>query len=184
MRKVLTGSLVFAGTVLAHPGHLHTGENPFFSGFLHPLLGADHLTVAVAVGLWGAYALGRKAFLPVFAFLISVLMGSFFGTAGIVFPFAELGAVLSVIAMGTLLLRGEVALRWVLPVLVLSGLVHGNLHGIEMPNTLSPYLYMVGFMGSTSILHLLGMLAGSFAKEHLTRLAGAFMLALGMFMIW
>ena len=184
MRKVLLGTLGFAGVVLAHPGHLHAGGNAFSSGFLHPMLGIDHLAVAVAVGLWGAYALGGRAFLPVLTFLSSMFLGSLLGIWGIGFPLAELGVALSVIAMGTLLLKGEVALRWVLPVIALSGLVHGNLHGLEMPGTLSPFAYMMGFLSSTSLLHLSGMLAGSLIRERLTKLAGALMLALGVFLVW
>ena len=184
MRKLLLGTLGLAGVVLAHPGHLHTGGDAFSSGFLHPLLGIDHLVVAVAVGMWGAYALGRRAFIPVLTFLSFTLIGSLLGIWGLGSPLAELGVALSVMAMGSLLLKGEAALNWALPVVAFSGLVHGNLHGVEMPVTLSPLSYMLGFITSTSMLHLSGMAAGFLMRDHLAKLVGALMLVFGTLLVW
>ena len=42
-----------AGVALAHEGGGHVGG--FSSGFMHPLLGWDHVLAMVAVGLWGAF---------------------------------------------------------------------------------------------------------------------------------
>ena len=42
-----------AGVALAHEGGGHVGG--FSSGFMHPLLGWDHVLAMVAVGLWGGH---------------------------------------------------------------------------------------------------------------------------------
>nr|WP_239670640.1 HupE/UreJ family protein [Vibrio variabilis] len=40
----------------AHGGHDISGTaSGFFSGFLHPFYGADHMIAMVAVGLWGHF---------------------------------------------------------------------------------------------------------------------------------
>ena len=48
---------------VANPAHAHTEAGVaggLSSGFLHPMLGLDHLVAMVAVGLWGAQ-LGKPA---------------------------------------------------------------------------------------------------------------------------
>ena len=73
-------ALVLAGPALAHVGPESHGG--FATGFLHPLLGWDHVAAMVAVGLWGAF-LGRTAvcILPL-AFPLAMLLGAGFGIAG------------------------------------------------------------------------------------------------------
>ena len=48
---------------MAAPAFAHTGEGlagGFAGGFVHPLLGPDHIAAMLAVGLWGAF-LGAPA---------------------------------------------------------------------------------------------------------------------------
>ena len=50
--------LILCMPVFAHEGGGIVGG--FKSGFMHPLLGPDHILAMVAVGIWGAF-LGRPA---------------------------------------------------------------------------------------------------------------------------
>ncbi|MEY5025228.1 MAG: hypothetical protein RLZZ244_756, partial [Verrucomicrobiota bacterium] len=52
-RGIFWGACLVAGSAQAHSG----GESAsgLVSGFVHPLLGADHIVAMVAVGLWGAF---------------------------------------------------------------------------------------------------------------------------------
>ncbi|HIQ49343.1 MAG TPA: Ni/Fe hydrogenase, partial [Aquifex aeolicus] len=54
----------------------------------------------------------------------------------------------------------------------LFGFVHGNAHGIEAPQTANTILYTLGFILSTSVLHLSGILFGKAIKEKFVRLSG------------
>jgi urease accessory protein len=76
--------LAAAGPALAHEGGLAAGG--FGTGFLHPILGWDHVAAMVAVGLWGAF-LGAPAIwvLPV-AFPLVMALGGALGVMGV--PFA------------------------------------------------------------------------------------------------
>src|ERR1035438_7435360 len=57
-RAAFAGFLLFlAPSASAHQGGVAGG---FSSGFMHPVLGWDHIVAMVAVGLWGAF-LGRPA---------------------------------------------------------------------------------------------------------------------------
>ncbi len=66
------------------------------TGFLHPILGWDHVAAMVAVGLWGAF-LGSPAIwiLPV-AFPLLMALGG----AGIAFPAVEMGIAASAMVIG------------------------------------------------------------------------------------
>ncbi len=63
-----------ASAASAHSGDV--GNAGFASGFLHPMLGWDHVAAMVAVGLWGAF-LGAPAIwvLPV-AFPLVMTLGA------------------------------------------------------------------------------------------------------------
>lgn len=75
--------LGFSVTAGAHEGAGIVGG--FSSGFMHPLLGWDHVAAMVAVGLWGAI-LGYPAIwlLPV-VFPLVMAVGGALGVIGITF---------------------------------------------------------------------------------------------------
>ncbi len=50
MLSIAAGGLLLSGSVFAHPGH----DAGMLSGFLHPLLGLDHLIAMLAVGIWAS----------------------------------------------------------------------------------------------------------------------------------
>ena len=58
----------------------------FVTGFLHPIMGVDHLVAMVAVGLWGAF-LGERALwiLPI-VFPSIMAVGAAFGIVGLEIP--------------------------------------------------------------------------------------------------
>ena len=131
------------------------------SGFMHPILGLDHLVAMVAVGLWGAQ-LGRPLIfaLPV-AFPMMMALGALAGIAGLPLPDVELGIALSALALGL-----AVALAYRAPVWLAVGIVgifaifHGYAHGTELPAAADPLAYGIGFVIATGLLHLAGILIG------------------------
>jgi urease accessory protein len=84
-RLILTlATLLAAGAAAAHEGRAAGGG--FATGFLHPIMGWDHVAAMVAVGLWGAF-LGAPAIwvLPV-AFPLVMAAGGAAAVAGLPFP--------------------------------------------------------------------------------------------------
>jgi urease accessory protein len=153
-----------AGTALAHEGHVAGGG--FLTGFLHPILGWDHLAAMVAVGLWGAF-LGAPAIwlLPV-TFPLVMALGGALGVAGVPIPGIELGIAASALIVGVAVM---LALR---PPLVVAAVVvgffaifHGHAHGVEMPAAVSPLAYAAGFVIGTGLLHLAGIALGLLARS-------------------
>ena len=78
-----------AGAAYAHAASGLAGG--FASGFMHPILGWDHVAAMVAVGLWGAF-LGRPAILilPI-VFPMVMAVGGALGVAGVPIPAVETG---------------------------------------------------------------------------------------------
>ena len=112
--------LLCSGTVLAHTGEGIAGN--FACGFMHPLLGWDHVVAMVAVGLWGDF-LGQPAIwvLPV-VFPLVMAFGGALGVMGVPVPAVETG-----IATSALILGGMVALAATMLCLVyhlLNGIRH------------------------------------------------------------
>ncbi|NPB06523.1 MAG: HupE/UreJ family protein [Aquificae bacterium] len=164
------------GTAWAHHGQL--SGSPFLSGLAHPFTGLDHLTAALAVGLWGSYFLGRKALLPAALFISAVGVGALLGGAGVALPLAETAATFSVLALGLMLLFAFRKTSFALPLVALFGLLHGNLHGLEAPTF--GYAYLAGILLSTAFLHAAGLLTGSVLKDRGLRAAGALLVVLSL----
>lgn len=150
---------LFAGAAQAHTGESDQGG--LVSGFLHPLMGWDHVAAMVAVGLWGVF-LGRPAIwlLPV-VFPLVMAFGGALGVIGVPVPAVEAGIALSGVVLGLLVAFGTQAPLWVAAVIVgVFAIFHGHAHGTELPEAASPYSYAIGFVVSTGLLHLAGIAFG------------------------
>jgi urease accessory protein len=175
----MTRSLRHAALVLALlaavPALAHTGTGDaggLTSGFLHPMLGPDHVIAMIAVGLWGVF-LGAPAIwvLPI-VFPLVMALGGAFGMIGVPLPAVETGIALSAVVLGLCVL---LALKPPLPVAaVIVGafaIFHGYAHGTEMPEATSAVAYALGFVIATGLLHLAGILFGSLARWGAGRIA-------------
>ncbi|ETX10665.1 protein hupE [Marinomonas ushuaiensis DSM 15871] len=169
----------------AHPGHEHASG--FMTGFMHPMLGLDHLLAMLAVGLWGASLGGRALWAVPTAFVATMLFGGGLVLSSIHVPFIEQGITLSVIMIGMLLVS---ATR--LPVVAsasiagLFALFHGAAHGVEIPLHTSGIEYGLGFATATLALHVVGLGFGTamvrLQTPILTRATGSAIALAGIFL--
>lgn len=180
-------------SAMAHTGHEVSG---FVQGMLHPLTGADHLLVMLAVGLLAA---GRSRIsmpakeqimrnqgiaIPA-AFLLAMLAGTLLAMAGVAAPFVEQGILVSVLVVGVLL---ALAVRFSLVAGIITAasfaLFHGLAHGAELPLAANPLAYIAGFLISTSALLFvgtrLGQLADSYSMGLISRIAGVAVAVFGV----
>ena len=137
------------------------GVGGFFSGFLHPLTGLDHIVAMVAVGLWGAY-LGTPAMwlLPVI-FPMVMAFGGALGILGVPLPGTEAGIALSGVGLGLAVACAARPPLWAAGVLVgVLAIFHGHAHGTELPHAANAFTYAVGFVLATGLLHLGGIAFG------------------------
>jgi len=182
--------LLLAGALLASAlpafAHATAGDlaGGFVAGFLHPILGWDHVVAMVAVGLWGAF-LGPPAIwvLPV-VFPLVMAFGGALGVAGVPLPGVEVGIAGSAIVLGAMVAG---AVRPPLPVAaVIVGafaIFHGHAHGTELPEAANPIAFSLGFVISTGLLHVSGIAFGLLVRwpagRIAVRVAGGLIAAVG-----
>lgn len=154
-----------ASMFLAASAHAHadaaTLAGGFATGFMHPVLGWDHVVAMVAVGLWGAF-LGERAVwtLPV-VFPVVMALGGVMGLLGVPIPFVEAGIALSAVVIGAMIATASRPPLWVAAIVVGAfAIFHGYAHGAELPEAANPLLYTAGFMVATGLLHVGGILVG------------------------
>ncbi len=155
--------IIYSISADAHQGGGVTGG--FSSGFVHPVLGWDHVIAMVAVGLWGAF-LGNPAIwvLPI-VFPLVMAFGGALGVAGIPVPAVETGIAVSAIVLGGMVAFAARPPLWVAGVIVGSfAIFHGHAHGTELPAAASPLAYSSGFVIATGLLHLTGIAFGLLAR--------------------
>lgn len=161
--------------LIALPALAHSTEHlggGFAAGFMHPLLGPDHVVAMVAVGLWGAF-LGAPALwvLPVL-FPLVMAMGGVLGVLGIPVPGVELGIALSAVLLGGMVAFAVRPPLWVAGLLVaVFAVFHGHAHGTELPHESSPLVYSLGFVIATGLLHLAGIGFGALVRSPAGRVA-------------
>ena len=177
------GSLLALAPALAL-AHAQGGTaDGFLTGFLHPVMGPDHVIAMIAVGLWGAQ-LGNPAIwvLPI-TFPLIMALGGMLGVLGVPVPSVEIGIALSGIVLGIMVAGAVRPPLWLAMLLVGAfAIFHGHAHGTELPNATDPLAYGVGFVTATGLLHLAGILLGILIArplgERAVRAAGV-LIALG-----
>lgn len=174
---MLVAAMLLSSPVFAHSGNHHSTD--LAAGFMHPLLGLDHLLAMLAVGLWAARFRQPVRWTLLLMFPAVMALGALAGMLNGYLPGIEPGVAGSVAVLGLLI---AFAIR--MPARVsgiavsLFALVHGYAHGVELPAEASPALYGVGFILATLVLHLTGlaigaMATGSAAGKALRLLGGA-----------
>jgi len=170
--------------------HIVKGEAiGFFSGFIHPISGLDHIIAMVAVGMWGAQLRAPAIWLLPVTFPLVMAFGGFLGLIGVPLPGSEIAIALSGVCLGAAVLFEARPPLWVAAVLVgIFGLFHGYAHGSELPPGQNALLYSLGFVIATGLLHLTGITIGLVHRwdwgRYALRGAGGLVFSGGVFFLW
>lgn len=160
---------------LAGPAAAHTGHAPMFgfaSGFLHPLMGLDHVLAMVAVGLLAALLGSRALWLVPGSFIGAMMIGGALGLSGASLPLVEFAIVASVVVLGAVVASARrVPLAVAMSLAAAFAVFHGHAHGAEMPAAASALVYGAGFLSATALLHAVG-LGGGLLVERIAQGAG------------
>lgn len=186
-RLSLTAASLFAATAPAF-AHINPAEHgSLLTGFVHPLLGWDHVLVMVAVGIWAAMIGGRALWAVPLAFVTVMSAGFGLAVAGIALPFVEPVVLASVVALG-LLVAMAVKLPVSLAATIVGGfaLFHGAAHGAELGAS-GAAVFGLGFAMATALLHGGGLLLGNAlvrtANPILLRAIGALSAGAGLYLM-
>ena len=176
------------GVALAAPAFAHTGigahSHGFAAGFLHPLMGLDHMLAMLGVGVWAAQLGKRATWLVPAAFVAVMIAGAGLALSGIAMPMVEFGIAGSVLVIGALIAFGtRMPVGLAMSLVGLFALFHGHAHGTELPGFAHPAAYGAGFVTATALLHAGGLGIAFLVRRHAARLpfriAGAMMAAVG-----
>lgn len=151
---LLGGTSALALLLLGQPAQAHQlAGGGLASGFLHPISGADHLLLLIAVG---AAASQLSSQLLLWA-LAGAVAGGVAGALGASVPGLELLAALAIAAVALLVLRG-VRSHGATPQAVGGGLVaaavasHAMLHGLEAPADGAALGWWVGALAASVLV--------------------------------
>lgn len=170
----------------AHVGAAAHSHHSFLAGFLHPLLGLDHLAAMLAVGLWSALAArcaGPELLWGPTGFATLLLAGAGLGIQDVVLPAVEPMIAVSLLATGLL-----VVTRLHVPGVVATlgvgvfAVFHGAAHGYELAGNGNAAQTLAGMLAATVLLHCAGLVAGWALRLRLvwwSRAAGAGVAAFG-----
>ncbi len=172
------------------PSHAQLHGGGFEAGLFHPVLGLDHLLAMVAVGIVATIVGGRGVYLIPLAFVAIMFVGSLFGINNITWVNDEWGIAFSVFILGLFIMISK-SYPLLLGILLVGffGFFHGHAHGLEIPKISSATYYVMGFLLSTILLHLLGVFIGLFGQkfekgaEYISSL-GAFIMFIGIYILY
>ena len=170
------------GVASAHPGH----GGGFSAGFLHPLMGLDHMIAMLAIGLWAAKLRGKAVFLLPVAFMSMMMAGGAAALGGVEGPVVEPGIIASVLVLGLIIATGAKLPIWVgMAITCVFAWAHGAAHGNELDGS-SPGLFAAGAMVTCVMLHAVGALIGfalnAESRPAPMRIAGGVITASGLLM--
>jgi len=178
-----TGALIIA--VLTSNGT--SQSHSFAMGIAHPLLGVDHISVMIAVGLWAVLVGGRAVWVLPLTFLATMLAGFAAASAGLDIPIVDSVISSSIIALGLLVALSVKAPIWLGALITaMFAFFHGHAHGTEAAAA-SLISYALGFTFSTATLHGIGIgfgiLAASSMRQVALRAMGGVMALIGIALI-
>ncbi|MBI5302105.1 MAG: HupE/UreJ family protein [Chloroflexi bacterium] len=176
------------GLVLAHSGSVGNA----IEGFLHPLLGIDHLLAMITVGMLSAQMGGRAIWTVPTTFVSVMVIGGILGIAGVAVPFVEYGIASSVVILGVALLTKRRTPEGIAMLFVgLFAVFHGHAHGAELgtvSDVMQVIAYVLGFIVATAGLHVIGALLGYIALRNsrgalILRVSGACIALMGVYFV-
>ncbi len=195
-RRLMSLTLALLGLAwLAEPAfahHVMGGKTPatfaqgLLSGLGHPVIGLDHFAAVVAVGCLAAAH--RAALALAIGFVLAMIAGVALHLHGATVPGAEIWVALSVIALGSLMLRArQMSAAAALALFALVGLIHGyalgeSIYGAE-PTPLYAYLLGLSVIQSAVALAAMSvarMLARQAADVSPLKLIGAGIAGIGL----
>ena len=155
--------LLLPAVAEAHAGGSDTG---LMAGLMHPVFGPDHLLAMISVGVVSVQLGGRNIWRIPLAFVGAMTIGAALAMLQFTLWHADLGIAVSVLVLGLAIVVAHRGLSpWpITAAIALFGTLHGYSHGVEIPRSVSPALYTLGFLISTAVLHIFGMLIGEVAS--------------------
>lgn len=150
--SVLALLLVYPSFLTAHAGHV--ASDGFYAGFMHPILGVDHIVTMLLVGAWSMAHRGQMIWAGPAAFVSGAFGGLGLGASGLVWAGLDHWLAITVLLSGLVVAAlGDLPKWLVLGLFVLFGALHGQAHVTEVATSLTS---SVAFLAASLFLHAVG----------------------------
>lgn len=155
-------AVLLPSVAFAHVGHEQAVMSVGLAqGFLHPLLGLDHLLALMAVGILCARIQGKQKYMVPMVFIGLMLAGFFAAHAGL--HLVSVGTIEMLISLSLVVSAGFVILgRWLLNTgvfhkvaawaITVFAAAHGMAHGLEIPVGANAQGFALGFAGACLLI--------------------------------
>lgn len=157
--NIFLAILMIPSLAMAHPGH-HHHEASFWTGFIHPFTGLDHLVMALSFGvLMWSMSKGWKM-LGVWGLVTALVTGFSLGAQGVISTqFAEYGIMASLLVLAVSLWTKS---NSIFPVAaVLLSIFHGSAHGSELAMNGNVAVQILGMISAMALIYLAGLALGA-----------------------
>ncbi|WP_179998690.1 HupE/UreJ family protein [Acinetobacter sp. YH12239] len=160
IKKIALMSIWFvSGLAFAHPGH-HHHDASFWTGFIHPFTGLDHLMMALSFGvlMWSMSKIWKM--IGAWGLLTALVAGFSLGAHGIIpTGVAEIGIVGSLFILAVSLWTKS---NGVFPIAaVLLSVFHGSAHGAELAMNGNVGVQILGMITAMAMIYALGLGLGA-----------------------
>ncbi|PVZ90251.1 urease accessory protein [Serratia sp. S1B] len=166
--KTLSSALILSALpvfAMAHPGH-EFPQLGFFSGFVHPFTGLDHMSMAAGLGvlLWKTKRQGQMS--GVLGLMMALLIGFVVGAQNLLSAsVAEYGIVASLMVLAMALWRKHNVL---MPVATAGlAIFHGMAHGVELSSQGHWAGLMLGMVTAMALLYAVGLAVGALLERYI-----------------
>ncbi|NHC03691.1 HupE/UreJ family protein [Acinetobacter sp. 187] len=164
LSKIALLALLVPMLAQAHPGH-HHHEASFWTGFMHPFTGLDHLLMAISFGVLMWTVSKQWKITGAFGLVIALMLGFVLGAQQwIGVTVAEYGIVASLLVLAVALWRkSSLALAMVATILATF---HGVAHGVELGAKGHVMAQIAGMMSAMALLYASGLALGALITKY------------------
>lgn len=157
-RLCIAMTILSPAFIYAHPGH-HVHNAGFWTGFVHPFTGLDHLMMAMAFGVLMWTATRQWKVTGAISLVVALVVGFVLGAKTTLFTgIAEYGIVASLFVVAIALWMKS---KIIFPIAVaFLATFHGIAHGTELASNGHIALQILGMVSAMSLIYLAGLLLG------------------------
>ena len=163
-QMVLAVFTLLPALAMAHPGH-HHHDASFWTGFVHPFTGLDHLLMAISFGVLMWTVSRQWKVLGALGLVTALVVGFSLGAQALITTqFAEYGIIASLLLLAVALWTKS---NRVLPIAAtVLATFHGVAHGAELGVNGHVAMQILGMISAMAMIYALGLAIGALISKY------------------
>ena len=168
MKKMMIASgALLPMLAMAHPGH-HHHDATFWTGFMHPFTGLDHLLMVISFGVLMWSVSKQSKMIGALGLVVALVIGFGLGAQQwIPVNIAEYGIVASLLVLAVAMWTKSNSLLMVTATILAT--FHGVAHGVELGTQGQIATQIMGMISAMVIIYGLGLALGAFIQRYVPK---------------